>query len=455
MERRGGDSLSEEAMMDVLLVNPPLKLDNPTEHLGLAYLAAMLRRKGNYEVEIIDAPLKGLSFSQTVEEIAKRQFKVLGISVPYQEWALGPLKMAGILRSRGLKAHITVGGFFPSFAYENLLKGFPSIDSIVRGEGEETFLELVTALIQGGDWKGVDGIAYRDGDEVVCNPTRPLIRDLDSLPFPERDTLPLALRSSGYASLLSGRGCYARCAFCSVVSFYGLSAGPRYRARSPKNVTDEIEQLQKGFGVSKLFFHDANFIGPGQAGKDRARRFAQEVLSRGLRINFSIQCRADDVEADLFSHLKEAGLRRVFIGIESGVQEVLDRFEKGVTVAQNLEALETLKRLGLNMAIGFIMFDPDTKLEDLVENVNFLKRAGVLGDKQATIDMLNRLQIFAGTPIEEALLRKVKLRGTYLHYEYDIADPLAAMVYTVARRLVDFKMAARRLLGFKEQRPAL
>jgi len=441
--------------MDVLLINPPLKLEGPTEHLGLAYLAAVLRKRGNYEVEIIDAPLSGLSLSQIIEEIARREFKVLGISVPYQEWALGPLKMAGMLRSRGLKAHITVGGFFPSFAYENLLKEFPGIDSVVRGEGEETFLELVTALIQGDDWRGVDGIAYRDGDEVVCNPPRPLIKDLDSLPFAERDTLPLALRRSGYASLLSGRGCYARCTFCSVVSFYGLSAGPRYRARSPENVADEVEGLQREFGVSKFFFHDANFIGPGRAGKDRARRFAEEVLSRGLQINFSIQCRADDVEEDLFSYLKEAGLRRVFIGIESGVQEVLDRFKKGVTVAQNLEALEILKRLGLNMAIGFIMFDPDTKLEDLVENVNFLKRAGVFGNERATIDMLNRLQIFAGTPVEEALLREGRLRGTYLHYEYDIADPLAAMVYTVARRLVDLKMAARRVLGFKEQRPEL
>ena len=441
--------------MDVLLINPPLKMENPTEHLGLCYLAAMLRAKGNYDVEIIDAPLNGLSLPQTVKEIAKRQFKVLGISVPYQQWALVPLKMANMLRSRGLKAHITVGGFFPSFAYENLLKQFPSIDSVVRGEGEETFLDLVTALVQEDDWRQVKGIAYREGDEIVCNPTRPLIRDLDSLPFPERDTLPLALRRCGYAGLISSRGCYARCTFCSVVSFYGIGTGPKYRARSPQNVVDEIMQLQEEFGVAKFFFHDANFIGPGRAGKDRAWRLAHEMISRGLKINFSIQCRADDVEEDLFSYLKEAGLRRVFIGIESGVQEVLDRLKKGVTIAQNLEALEILKRLGLNMAIGFIMFDPDTKLEDVMNNIAFLKEAEVFRNKRATVDLLNRLQIFAGTPIEETLLKQGRLRGTYLHYEYDMVDPVAAMVCTVARRLAGFKMAVKRIAGFREQKPEL
>jgi radical SAM superfamily enzyme YgiQ (UPF0313 family) len=441
--------------MDVLLINPPLKMENPTEHLGLGYLAAMLRAKGSYNVEIIDAPLNGLNLSQTVKEIAKRQFKVLGISIPYQQWALVPLKMANMLRSRGLEAHITVGGFFPSFAYENLLEQFPSIDSVIRGEGEETFLDLVTALVQGDDWRRVKGIAYREGDEIMCNPTRPLIRDLDSLPFPERDTLPLALRRCGYAGLLSSRGCYARCTFCSVVSFYGIGAGPKYRARSPQNVVNEIMQLQKEFGVTKFFFHDANFIGPGRAGKDRAWRLAHEMISRGLKINFSIQCRADDVEEDLFSYLKEAGLRRVFIGIESGVQEVLDRLKKGVTIAENLEALGILKRLGLNMAIGFIMFDPDTKLEDIMDNIAFLKEAGVFRSKQATVDLLNHLQIFAGTPIEETLLKQGRLRGTYLHYEYDMVDPVAAMVCTVARRLAGFKMALKRISGFREQKPEL
>jgi anaerobic magnesium-protoporphyrin IX monomethyl ester cyclase len=440
--------------MDALLINPPLKVENPAEHLGLGYLAAMLRAKGNYDVEIIDAPLNGLSLSETVKEIAKRQFKVLGISIPYQQWALVALQMANMLRARGLKAHITVGGFFPSFAYENLLKDFPSIDSVIRGEGEETFLDLVTALVQGDDWRQVKGIAYREGDEVVCNPTRPLIGDLDSLPFPERDTLPSALRRCGYAGLLSSRGCYARCTFCSVVSFYGIGAGPKYRARSTQNVVDEIAQLQKEFGVTKFFFHDANFIGPGRAGKDRAWRLADEIISRGLQINFSIQCRADDVEEELFSHLKEAGLRRVFIGIESGVQEALDRFKKGVTIAQNLEALEILKRLGLNMAVGFIMFDPDTKLEDIMDNIAFLREAGVFRNKRATVDLLNRLQIFAGTPIEKALLEQGRLRGTYLHYEYDIADPAAAIVCTVTRRLANLKMTVKKITGFRE-RPEL
>jgi radical SAM superfamily enzyme YgiQ (UPF0313 family) len=179
------------------------------------------------------------------------------------------------------------------------------------------------------------------------------------------------------------------------------------------------------------------------------------MISRGLKINFSIQCRADDVEEDLFSYLKEAGLRRVFIGIESGVQEVLDRLKKGVTIAENLEALGILKRLGLNMAIGFIMFDPDTKLEDIMDNIAFLKEAGVFRSKQATVDLLNHLQIFAGTPIEETLLKQGRLRGTYLHYEYDMVDPVAAMVCTVARRLAGFKMALKRISGFREQKPEL
>lgn len=172
--------------MDVLLVNPPnlkLKINNlrMVENVGICYLAAALKKEG-FSVGVLDCRIKGLSEKEAMLEILEMDFKVLGISVPFQEILFECMGFAKVLRQMGVNAHITLGGHPPSFLYKEILETEPSIDSVIIGEGETTIVELLRNL-EDGMWKSLDGIAYRDGQgKAVKNKERCLIRDLDDLP---------------------------------------------------------------------------------------------------------------------------------------------------------------------------------------------------------------------------------------------------------------------------------
>ena len=144
----------------------------------------------------------------------------------------------------------------------------PEIDYIVKGEGEETLPELVHTLFAGGDVKKVPGLLGRTGATLWESPDRPSAAKLDELPWPARDTLPQILEKTGCASILSSRGCYGRCSFCSVDAFFSRF-GPKMRLRSAGDVLAEMEYLQKEYGVKNFAFNDAEFIG--SKGRGRAR----------------------------------------------------------------------------------------------------------------------------------------------------------------------------------------
>lgn len=171
------------------------------------------------------------------------------------------------VRAAGVKAHISVGGIYPTFAYDVILDRCSSIDSVVLGEGEETFLNLAEKIVNGESWEETTGIAYRKEGTVKKNDYRPLIKDLDSIPFPTQD--PKVLKQLKYASMITSRGCYGRCTFCGVVPFFS-TFGPKYRIRSSKNVLAEIEYLYNNFGVRNYMYHDAIFLG--------SRREPQKLL---------------------------------------------------------------------------------------------------------------------------------------------------------------------------------
>lgn len=423
----------EVAPLDVLLVNPPSDFrpvtgeEGSREHLGLGYLAATLRQAG-FTVEILDAYFGGYSVRQTAREILKRQFRVLGISV-FQAAARKTFKLLKYLRRGGLKAHITLGGHFPTLKDREIMDYAPEVDSIVRGEGEHTLLELVRALSDGGALSGILGLTYRQGSEIVRNDSRPLIRDLDSLPFPARDTLNVQ-KWGPRAMVAASRGCYAACSFCSIRSFYKSSAGPTWRGRSPENVVDEVEWLHKTYGVTSISFADDDFFGPGRAGKERARRIGEEILQRGLMIEFHISLRANDVEEELLAFLKSSGLRGVFLGLESGIQSDLDFYAKGVTVEDNVRALKVMRNLGLDVKVGFILLNPTSRFDEVIRNLEFLKEH----DLRNVVP--NELMVLAGTPVEQHLESQGSLSGPFWRrtYKYSSLElTLLARVFRLGR----------------------
>lgn len=463
----------------VNLGNSAIRPADEEEHLGLGHLAAVARRDG-HEVRIVDATAERLPAARvagavlgvggpTGETGATFRPDVVGVSVIFQETIPAAMGLIASLRQAGFDGHVVIGGHPPTFLYQELARDYGLIDagsgagmsagagtvagadvrstagrtfdSIALGEAEETFAELLRALDTGRDWHGLPGlVAAGDARRLGEAPRpRPLVADLDTLPFPARDTLPAFLaRSPGprVASVLRSRGCYGNCSFCDTRAFYAASPGAAWRVRSAGIVADEVEMLVRDHGVEAIRFWDDNFMGPGKRGREAAEDLAHELVRRrrcGLpEVRFSFECRVTDVDSDLFRLLKEAGLHRLFLGVEAMNQRQLDFFNKKVSVEDNRRALAVLDDLGLDVIIGMIMFDPDTTMTELEANLGFLKESfGGWGQVRSKVARpWNRLEVYAGTPIEATLREQGRLKGSYVRYDYDFADPTVGRLYS-------------------------
>ncbi len=371
--------------------------------------------------------------SRTLKEILPLKAELVGISA-LQAQADGLVGLVKGIRASGSQVPIVLGSHFPTFCYDRLLVDFPEVDAVVRGEGEAPFLELVRRMASGKSWHDVPGVAYSQDGQVIANTPPPLIEDLDSLPFPARDTLPAVRNIGAMVSVSSSRGCPHRCTFCTIPQFYRLAKGPVWRARSPENVVEEIRYLVKEYDVKHFIFVDDNFIGVGRRGKERALEIAELLIRAELGVEFFLSCRVTDVEEELFSLLKRAGLRVVGLGVESGNQRQLDTYGKGTKVEDNKRAITLLRKIGVEPGIGFIMADPYFTPEELIQNIRFLSEVGV---KLSELTFpLGELWVFDGTTILDRLKEEGRLRGDYLHgYKWEPAHKGFYRLYRAAARL--------------------
>jgi anaerobic magnesium-protoporphyrin IX monomethyl ester cyclase len=402
-------------------------------NLGMGYLAAVLQRKGR-AVEMID-------IRDNAESIATRLASnpplVVGFSLIFQYFLPQYRHVANCLRGAGIKSHFTIGGHYPSLCHDEILKSFPELDSVARYEGEETLIDLVERLSSGEDWHQTPGLAYLREDEVVVTEPRALVHDLDSLPFPYRPNKPEQIGGFPTLPLLASRGCARRCSFCSIHTFYRTAPGKVVRVRKPANVIEEMKLLHRQHGVRVFLFQDDDFPLWGNAG----RRWADELVDRlhesGLARNtvWKISCRAEYVEPELFSKLRDAGLFLVYMGIESGVEQGLKILHKEMTVQQNLAGVQTLKDVGIFFSYGFMLFDPSSTFQSVRENLNFLRK--IVGDGSAAATFCRMLP-YGGTPIRDLLLREGRLRGTLTQPDYDFLDVRLNQYYRQLSQTIRF-----------------
>jgi len=425
-------ALSEALVSDVLLVGA-----EELENLSTRYLAAALRQRG-YLVELA-AFSTANDLGAVVRQAQSSRPRLIGLSIIFQYRALEFLDLADELHRVLHQAHITTGGHFPTFAAADLLRYCTVLDSVVRGEGEFTLLELVQQLDSPETWPTILGLSFRRDGQVVENPPRPLIADLDSLPFPSRDTPPEHYLGVGYSPILGSRGCYRDCSFCSIRSFYGASAGPLQRFRSVPNLVDEMELLYHTHGVRFFIFNDDEWFPPGKMKLARIDALEKELVRRRLDVIMSIKCRADEVEESLFRRLMDMGVVRAYVGIESGSDHSLRTLNKRTTADQNRLALEVLNKIGLLADFGLIFFDPESTVEDIRANLDFFH--AMAGEGQAPLSF-GRMEVYAGTPILARLQSEGRLTGDYLAWNYSIPDPRVEMLFrlmiaTMRRRHYD------------------
>ncbi|MBI1987784.1 MAG: radical SAM protein [Nitrospinae bacterium] len=364
--------------MRVLLISPPVasslradmsdlfeKESGLYPPLGLLYLAARLLEEGRHQVKVLDGPALGASHEAIEQEIREFRPQVVGI-LALTFHLLDSLAVAERAKRVDPEIHVCLGGPHV-YLYPRETLGFPFVDSLVLGEGEVTFPALLSALEAGKALDGVKGLAFRRGGEVILTEPRPLIEELDSLPFPARQLIPYrryysVLGKEGLmTTMITSRGCPFSCIYCGR-----FHIGKRFRARSAQNVVDEMEACV-GMGIGELQVFDDIFT----LDKRRALAVCQEVVRRGLKVSWAIRSRVDTVDRELLDGLSRAGCRRISYGVEAGSDEILKNLKKGITTRQAEDAVRMAQEMGLTVLADFMLGSPGEQREHVLRTIDF------------------------------------------------------------------------------------
>lgn len=341
----------QPASADILKISTGI-----TQPLGLGYIAAALERAGE-SVELLDNSVEDLSPEEFKARVRAAAPRLVGLSVCSSSHNTA-LLLARLAKEALPGVTVAAGGIHPSALPEKMLEE-PAVDFVVIGEGEETLPQLLAALRSGSDPAAVPGLAFRSAKGVVRTPPRPLIEDLDALPFPawhlmrmDRYTLPAQRRltSAPAAAVITSRGCPHSCNFCSHNSVFR----GRVRFRSPEGVVAELKELQQRYGVGEVLFWDDSFL----LRPERAEAVCRLILERGLKLTWSCSSRADQFSPALAAQLYAAGCRLVSFGIESGSEEIRRSLNKGVTREQAFAAVRACRAAGLLSFCSFMLGSP-------------------------------------------------------------------------------------------------
>ena len=333
-----------------------------------AYLAGSLKQAGYSQVTFIDAMTDDLSDEALEAKLIKAKPDVIGVTsiTPSIYKAEKVLEIAKRVIPEAVRV---LGGVHATFMYKQVLSEAPWVDVIVRGEGEEIFLNLINCIAAGNwpkDRRSIKGLAFADGSEIIATEAAPTIKDLDSI-TPDWSLLewnkyiyvPLGVR---VAIPNMARGCPFTCSFCSQWKFWR-----DYRIRDPKKVVDEIEKLVNEHGVGFFILADEEPT----INKKKFTEFCEELIARGLpaKVKWGINTRVTDIYRDRneLSLWRKAGLVHVSLGTEAAAQLKLDRFNKETKVAQNKEAIRLLREADIFTEAQFIVGLDNETAETLEE----------------------------------------------------------------------------------------
>ena len=320
----------------------------------VAYIAGALRAAGYDNIRFVDAMTNDLSEDDMRRILREAQPDVVG-STAITPSIYKAERLLEIAREEVPGALTVLGGIHATFMYQQVLTEAPWIDAVVRGEGEEIFVNLLRAY-QSGEWHSrrhaVKGIAFREDGRVIATAAAPTIKDLDAikpdwgvLEWSKYTYIPMGKR---VAIPNMARGCPFTCSFCSQWKFWR-----DYRIRDPKKVVDEIEGLIRDHDVGFFILADEEPT----INKKKFVAFCEELIRRDLKILWGINTRVTDIlrdEAELALY-RRAGLIHVSLGTEAAAQLKLDRFNKETTVAQNKKAIALLRQAGIVVEAQFIV----------------------------------------------------------------------------------------------------
>jgi radical SAM superfamily enzyme YgiQ (UPF0313 family) len=351
--------------MKVLLINPPqLNLvtnnipsvvDEERGHnppLGLLYIAAHARVNTPHDIRVIDAVVEELSYDELKERVARETPDVIGVTATTFT-LVDAVETVRVAKEAAPLAKVILGGPHP-YIYPEESINLPGIDYLVLGEGELIFSALLNNIDDPEALRNIKGLVFRHGDGVVNTGLDCLIEDLDSLPFPARDLTPyhkyysLIARSRTVTTMITSRGCPFKCLFCDRPHL-----GKRFRARSAKNVVDEMEQCVS-MGIKEFLIYDDTFT----INKQRVFDICREIRERGLKIHWDVRARVDTVTPDMLKAMKEAGCDRIHYGVEAGTPEVIETLRKGITLDQVKRVFKETREAQIAILAYFMIGSP-------------------------------------------------------------------------------------------------
>jgi len=375
---------------------------------GISYIASVLRKE-RYEVKIYNQDVHHYPDEHLTNFLNKNKFDVVAIGVIggyYQYKKL--LKISNAINaSKNRPDYYILGGHGPSPEPEYFLKKTEA-DIVVIGEGEETILELLNAISNKKPFGRIKGIAFQDGSEVVVNPRRPLIQDIDSIPWPAYDMFPMetyrllrlphCTNDDFVMPMLSARGCTFKCNFC-----YRMDTG--HRARSPEAILEEITYLQKDYRINYIDFSDELLM----SSKKRVVEICEAIMNSKLKFKWSCNGRLNYATPDILKLMKDTGCVYINYGIEAFDDNALKNMNKALTTKQIVKGIEATLRQEISPGLNIIFGNIGESKETLRKGVEFLLKY----DDSAELRTIRPVTPYPGSPlyyyaIEKSLLKDVE-----------------------------------------------
>ncbi|MES9965538.1 MAG: radical SAM protein [Candidatus Sedimenticola sp. 20ELBAFRAG] len=378
---------------------------------GPAYIAAVLRQAG-HEITIYNQDVHHWPDDHLRKYLDQNHFDVVGIGVIagyYQYRKL--LGLSKAINNSNNRPYYILGGFGPSADPAYFLE-VTQADAVVCGEGEQTTTELIDALANGRSLIGIAGTVVRDGDNLITNTERPLIEEIDSLPHPAYDLFPIEyyrlLRFSNCNSsdfvmpVLSGRGCTFKCTFC-----YRMDKG--FRGRSNESILEEIEWLQKNYGITYIAFSDELLM----ISQERTVSISEAIIKSGLKFKWTCNGRLNYAKPEVLRTMKKAGCVFINYGIEAMDDLVLKKMKKGLKVDQIYPGIEATLAEGISPGFNIIFGNIDDTKETLQKGVDFLLKY----DDGAQLRTIRPVTPYPGSPLYYTAIEQGKLKDCRDFYE--------------------------------------
>lgn len=407
---------------------------NYWQPLGTLYVASSLLKAG-HDVRFINGAF--LTHADIMRELKDFHPQVVGLYSTTFGWDKAE-RTAEAVKALDKNIFVFAGGPYPIAVKGSCLReGGGAIDAIVTGEGELTSVEVLERLAGGKSLREVEGLAYRENGSVVENESRPLIKDLDDIPFPARELLgdamsyippPATYRRRPVAVMITSRGCNRRCIFCFQIDKTRKS-GIRYR--SVENVMAEIEHVL-GQGYREIKFIDDTLA----ADYDRAMAIATEIKRRGLDFTWFASACVNQVDKPLLQAFKDAGCWAILFGAESGVQKNLNAIRKGITLEQTMRAVKAAKEVGLMVLTPFLFGIPGETFEEGLQTIEFAC------ELDPDVANFHAITPFPGTELYENLEKFGTMSNDLSDYTY---QGIAFTPHTMTRKQV----AELRQIAFK------